>query len=394
MSQDHLYGEIYMVTCRPTAKSYVGQAKKVMGQTGQKHGALRRWQSQVNEARPEKEETVRGPQTLLKQAIREHGADAFDLKVLEECLLENIDDREVFYITEYNTLEPNGYNMTIGGKGITIHSDLTNKKKLKKKDADEAGPSTLTDMLSRLEVMKELPKYIYEHREGSDKPVIGYRIVFNNGVEAPSVVKKKFLNSSDPSEALGRAKAYLENLIVDYEKRKAEFLRRQQNNTELAEFLLKNPKLPKLDDNLYYLVDNNVLKGYFVDGLYDYKGTNIPKRVFNEYQQNTHNLDNAKKFMELVAEYNQKLKIPTSWLTVPLPKREKPQDLPNHIRPYFYQGQHVGYRVDYFLRYEGTKQVVESKTFTKKKLSMEQKLKLAIDYVAELDQKHNKKESS
>ena len=52
---------------------------------------------------------------LIKRAIRKYGVDKFKITELEKCEEKNLDEREVYYISLYNSYH-NGYNMTEGGK--------------------------------------------------------------------------------------------------------------------------------------------------------------------------------------------------------------------------------------------------------------------------------------
>lgn len=65
---------------------------------------------------------------LFKQALRKHGTDNFKWEVLEECFTkEECCKKEIFYISKYNTISPNGYNLTEGGNG-GFQSDETKLK--------------------------------------------------------------------------------------------------------------------------------------------------------------------------------------------------------------------------------------------------------------------------
>lgn len=55
---------------------------------------------------------------LLKSAVNKYGIDNFESIILEECSEDIIKDRERFWISELNTLVPNGYNLTTGGEGL------------------------------------------------------------------------------------------------------------------------------------------------------------------------------------------------------------------------------------------------------------------------------------
>lgn len=55
---------------------------------------------------------------LFKQALRKYGLDNFQWEVLEECSTKKeCCEREMFYISKYDTISPNGYNLTKGGNG-------------------------------------------------------------------------------------------------------------------------------------------------------------------------------------------------------------------------------------------------------------------------------------
>ena len=52
----------------------------------------------------------------LYEAIRKYGIEHFSIKVVEECPLEELDERERYWIEQYQSFK-NGYNATLGGDG-------------------------------------------------------------------------------------------------------------------------------------------------------------------------------------------------------------------------------------------------------------------------------------
>ena len=50
-------------------------------------------------------------------AIRKYGLENFSFSVIEECSEKELDEREIFWIKEYNSYQK-GYNKTLGGNGI------------------------------------------------------------------------------------------------------------------------------------------------------------------------------------------------------------------------------------------------------------------------------------
>lgn len=56
---------------------------------------------------------------LLTEAIKKYGEQKFSIELIEEVeSAERAYELEIFYIKEYNTKAPNGYNLTDGGDGI------------------------------------------------------------------------------------------------------------------------------------------------------------------------------------------------------------------------------------------------------------------------------------
>lgn len=54
---------------------------------------------------------------ILYKAMRKYGIENFSFEVLEECPIDKLDEKEIFWIKELNTLNPNGYNISQGGTG-------------------------------------------------------------------------------------------------------------------------------------------------------------------------------------------------------------------------------------------------------------------------------------
>lgn len=52
---------------------------------------------------------------IFHKALRKYGEDNFSFEVIEECKKEELNEREKYWIKYYNSIIPNGYNMTTGG---------------------------------------------------------------------------------------------------------------------------------------------------------------------------------------------------------------------------------------------------------------------------------------
>ena len=73
------------------------------------------------------EETYGGNKSnsLLHRAIIKYGASSFGICAIEECADTKLNERERYYIKEYDTYytHDKGYNLTWGGEGVTKYSD-------------------------------------------------------------------------------------------------------------------------------------------------------------------------------------------------------------------------------------------------------------------------------
>jgi hypothetical protein len=95
-------GFVYLITCVPEQKSYVGITRRPPKQRfqGHKKGADR----------------GQGDYASLQEALRTYDDDSFKYEILAEAkTLGELSDKEVFYIDELSTLTPDGYNKNRGG---------------------------------------------------------------------------------------------------------------------------------------------------------------------------------------------------------------------------------------------------------------------------------------
>lgn len=96
---------IYCITNTVNGKRYVGQVSS-------DKSLSRRWIEHLGEAR-------RGSTRPLHAAIRKYGSQGFSVSVLQNGVQtqQRLDELEVSWIVELNSLAPNGYNLTEGGLG-------------------------------------------------------------------------------------------------------------------------------------------------------------------------------------------------------------------------------------------------------------------------------------
>lgn len=178
---------IYMATCVPSGKRYIGQTRQSLRMRSFGH----------------RSSAKSGSMNAMACAIRKYGFEAFTWTELETCSLEELDEREIALIEQHNTLCPNGYNITIGGRSVPEHN------KQQRKLAEDA----------------ELPKHVYSysHTTGS-----GFR------VQLPDGRKKAFMNSHySQSEKLEMAKQWCAEALADPQKRGRKILRKKREDNDL-----------------------------------------------------------------------------------------------------------------------------------------------------------------
>ena len=85
---------IYKITNKSTGRAYIGQSVNIAN----------RWRQhrQTNEL-------------YIDRSIQKYGVNAFIWEIIEECSVEQLDERESYWINTLNTFVPNGYNIKDGG---------------------------------------------------------------------------------------------------------------------------------------------------------------------------------------------------------------------------------------------------------------------------------------
>ena len=189
-------GIVYIATS-PSGKSYIGQTI---------YNLQSRWRDHIYDANDPKKDHCK----LLNRAIRKYGGGNFTINILCECDDCELDDKEMYYIMEYNTLKPTGYNLKIGGSSGK-HLDET-KQKISEKL--KGIPKPLETLEKRSKTKKKgsgLPMYIIESRNKKTGQVNGYRVT------CPNFKEKKFTSTQlSLAENLELAIKHLSNLKLTH----------------------------------------------------------------------------------------------------------------------------------------------------------------------------------
>lgn len=92
---EELKSGIYMLTS-PSGKHYIGQSINIK----KRIASYKRLNCKKQE--------------FIYHALCKYGFDNFIIEVLEYCDEDKLNELEIFYINKYNSLSPNGYNLTTG----------------------------------------------------------------------------------------------------------------------------------------------------------------------------------------------------------------------------------------------------------------------------------------
>ncbi len=99
---------IYQLVHIKSGKRYIGQSVRVEGRKAEHFWTLRH---------------NKHANTYLQAAWNKYGEEAFEFSVLEECAVEQLDEREIYWISFYKSTDPAfGYNLRDGGTWFTEES--------------------------------------------------------------------------------------------------------------------------------------------------------------------------------------------------------------------------------------------------------------------------------
>lgn len=104
-------GLIYAITNLINNKKYVGQTRKEINKRWSQHLSDRRYT----------------PDRPLYKEMNEYGVDNFKIRILEECDVDKLNEREVWWIESLDSCN-NGYNRTIGGSRQSECTEETKNK--------------------------------------------------------------------------------------------------------------------------------------------------------------------------------------------------------------------------------------------------------------------------
>lgn len=96
---------IYKITNTTNGKCYIGQSKDIEA----------RWAKHLSVYKSSSD-------WELYRAFKKYGISAFKFEIIEECSIEALNEREIYWIAQYDSFN-NGYNMTLGGEACNGTND-------------------------------------------------------------------------------------------------------------------------------------------------------------------------------------------------------------------------------------------------------------------------------
>lgn len=149
-------GYIYKITNQISKKCYIGVTKK--------NNPYIRW----NEHKRKIEQGIGCP--ALQCAVKKYGIDNFTFEILIICFDEERYKFEIEYIKKYNSIAPNGYNLTKGGEGGGFYGKKHSQKTINKisqvsKQKYIDNPQLKKEMTERQKIVMNSQEVRNKHRE-------------------------------------------------------------------------------------------------------------------------------------------------------------------------------------------------------------------------------------
>lgn len=160
-------GIIYLMTNKINGLQYVGQTSLTLAA---------RMRGHKNEAKTSK------PDVYFVRALHKYGFENFEVEIIEECPDNLLDEKEIFWINEYDTFLGPGYNSTRGGKGNKkfLNSDILEMweaglTRLEIADKLQCHPDTVSNSLHSCDIpISEIMSRGQKTREERKKEVLQY----------------------------------------------------------------------------------------------------------------------------------------------------------------------------------------------------------------------------
>ena len=188
-------GYIYKITNKENGKVYIGQTVKVTPTD-------RYSQHRYLATHPEQEKTA----SYLHRSMAKHGLDSFTFEVIEEVENSELDNREIYWIKEYNSLIPNGYNVSSGGGGTPGFSRPQTPEEKEKRSI--SNKQFYIDHPEQKEIMSERTKKLWENEEYREKVTQGVHKFYKEHPDMFKGENNPMYGKKHTEEALEKIRAH------------------------------------------------------------------------------------------------------------------------------------------------------------------------------------------
>lgn len=147
---------IYKITNKINNKSYIGQSINIE----------RRW----------KEHQEPGQTSVIHNAIIKYGVENFSFEILELCSYEELNEKEIYWISYFDTFN-NGYNCTLGGDSGYIYN-----------------PQEILEKYNELQNINQTAKYFQCHPQTIRNIIHSYGI-YKTDQQLPKIVEQINMNT-------------------------------------------------------------------------------------------------------------------------------------------------------------------------------------------------------
>jgi hypothetical protein len=221
----------------------------------------------------------KGSTYYLHRAIRKYGAENFKWEVIYNASSEEeLNEKETFFIKEYNTNSQDGYNLTEGGRGIRgwKHSELT-KEKIKQCAIKNKSAQYLKKFVQSEEGRKKISLMqlgkTYEMKFGKEKAkqmIKDKQRLYNDkyGLQKSSEIREKISKNSKSGLQVVRTK------MSESHKKNLDINGKRIDITDQGREKMKNHMIGSKNP-CYKHVDENMITSL----IFDYQST---KKVTNE----------------------------------------------------------------------------------------------------------------
>lgn len=151
---------IYKITS-PTGKIYIGQSVDIINRF--RHYKLGHLKQQVK----------------LFHSLNKHGFESHKFEILEECFREDLNEKEIFYISKFDSFHgKNGLNLRSGGGQNSLMSDESKKKMSERLKGNKyaLGMRHSEESKKKMSESRKGKKFTAEHIENMRKASLGKKL--------------------------------------------------------------------------------------------------------------------------------------------------------------------------------------------------------------------------